>query len=107
MAADIGRNMEVVAYTDTSVAKHIALSPGAGNIRHNEVYQLWVQDKVANKDITIHIIGSDDNPADLLKKHLNPDTMNIHLRFLDYNCVNGHHGIALFSLRPNTTIFVV
>ena len=50
---DLGVNMGVKVRTDSSAAKGIANRKGFGNVRHIEVNQLWVQDRVARGDLII------------------------------------------------------
>ena len=83
-----------MACTDASVAARIAQNKGAGNMRHVEVNPLWLQTKVADGDIEVQKIGTDDNPADLLTKHLNRDIMDKHVIFLGYTRAEGRHEIA-------------
>ena len=47
MLMDFGFNVGVRVKTDASAAKGIANRKGLGKVRHNEVNQLWVQDRVA------------------------------------------------------------
>ena len=47
MLKDIGIEVKVHAKTDASAAKGIAMRRGMGKVRHIEVNQLWVQEKVA------------------------------------------------------------
>ena len=75
MINDLGINMQVVVHTDATVAKRIALRRGAGKIRHIEVNQLWLQDEAAGGEVTIQKVGTEENPADLLTKHLNREVM--------------------------------
>ena len=47
LLGDLGVEVEVQANTDSSAAKSIASRRGAGRVRHVEVRELWVQDRVA------------------------------------------------------------
>ena len=53
MINDLGAEVAIRLNTDASAARGIACRRGLGKVRHIEVNQLWVQDKVANGDIEI------------------------------------------------------
>ena len=53
LISDLGVYRKLTCKTDASVAKSIASRRGAGKIRHIEVNQLWLQQRVANGDILI------------------------------------------------------
>ena len=63
-------------YTDSSAAIGMVARKGMGRVRHVEVSDLWVQDAVKNKVLTVNKVNGEDNPADLVTKHL--DQGNIH-----------------------------
>ncbi len=71
MLTELGVESKVVVQTDASAAKGIALRRGMGNIRHIEVNQLWVQDKVAKGEVRIKKIATTENIADHRTKYLN------------------------------------
>ena len=54
--------------TDASAAIGIACRIGIGKIRHIEVSQLWLQHKVAKKDIVVTKVSGEDNLADAQTK---------------------------------------
>ena len=53
--------------SDASAAIGIANRIGIGKVRHIEVNQLWLQDKVSKKEITIKV-PTEENLADALTK---------------------------------------
>ena len=53
LLADWGIQRRIRIRTDASVAKSIASRRGVGKIRHIEVNQLWLQEKVNKGDIEI------------------------------------------------------
>ncbi len=54
MMEDMGiLQRKITLKTDTSAAKGIARGRGLGKIRHIEVTQLWLQDKVSSKEIEV------------------------------------------------------
>ena len=59
--------------TDASVAKGIASRNGIGKVRHIEVCQLWLQDKVRLGEIVIVKVDGKDNAADAVAKPLSAE----------------------------------
>ena len=54
--------------TDASVAKSLASRRGLGGVRHIEVNQLWLQEKVNEGKIEIEKVKGEINRADVLTK---------------------------------------
>ena len=50
MAQDFGTEVKVDIFVDASAAIGIAQRRGVGKVRHVEVNQLWLQDRVARGD---------------------------------------------------------
>ena len=94
MLRDVGISVGITINTDSSTAKSIALRKGVGKVRHIETNQLWLQDKVKSKDICIKTIGTLDNPADLMTKHLSREDIDKHLRNLGFSREDGRHHLA-------------
>jgi hypothetical protein len=65
--------------TDASAARGMALRKGLGPVRHIEVGQLWIQDKVNSGDIGIEKIGGKTNLADTLTKHSDSGSLETHI----------------------------
>ena len=61
--SDIDLNYEIRLLTDGSAAKGTASRRGAGKIRHGEVNQLWLQEKITNGEITVNKVNSNENIA--------------------------------------------
>ena len=53
-------------YTDASAAKAIASRKGLGEVRHREVNQFWIQDRVGSGDVELHKIQGTITIADAL-----------------------------------------
>ena len=66
--SDLGVNGKVKVMTDSSAAKGISARKGVGRVRHIEVNQLWVQDKVRSGDIEVVKVDGDKNLGDALTK---------------------------------------
>ena len=68
MLYDMGVEADIEINTDASAAKGIASRKGVGRVRHIEVHQLWVQEKVSSGEIVINKVRGEDNIADILTK---------------------------------------
>ena len=75
---DTGRTMsgKIKIRTDASAAIGIANRIGVGKVRHIEVNQLRLQDKVQAGIIKFTKVGADENLADALTKGLESNKLN-------------------------------
>ena len=62
--------MDCNIHIDSSAALGVAQRRGNGKLRHVRVGILWIQEKVEEEEIKFHKVKGDENPADLLTKHL-------------------------------------
>jgi hypothetical protein len=67
---DLGIVVDIEVNMDASAAKAIASRKGCGKIRHIDVATLWVQEKVANKEVKLVKVAGHENLADILTKHV-------------------------------------
>ena len=79
---DLGASAELRIHTDSSAAQGICKRVGLGTQRHIAVNSLWVQERLRKKQFTLFKVKGEDNPADLMTKHLPRETMIRHLSFL-------------------------
>ena len=95
MAEDIGvRYAGPIQITvDASAAIGIASRRGLGKIRHLEVSQLWLQQKVANGDLKLVKVNGVDNLADALTKHLGAGELQKHMLGVGLEERGGRHEI--------------
>ena len=91
MLDDLGINMKINVNTDASAAKGIIARRGAGKVRHIEVSQLWVQDKVASGELVLQKVGTCDNIADALTKHVSSDILYKHMTLTSQEVEVGRH----------------
>ena len=84
IARDMGIVLNVFVYTGSSAAKGIASRRGLGEMRHIEVNQLWLQDKVAEGIVKIIKIPGTGNQADILTKHVNAHILGNHLGLMGF-----------------------
>ena len=78
-------------HTDASAAKGIATRKGLGKVRHIEVNQLWLQDKVSKGDIEVVKVQGDKNIADILTKHVEGDKVKRHCNDIGMEIRQGIH----------------
>ena len=98
IAKDMGIDVNIFVYTDSSAAKGIASRRGLGKMRHIEVNQLWLQDKVAEGIIKVIKIPGTGNQADILTKHVNAQTLGNHVGIMGLQISEDRH-----QLMPSTT----
>ena len=80
MLKDLGVECRLGVHTDASAAKAIASRKGLGKVRHIEVNQLWIQDRVGSGDVELHKIAGAVNPADALTKHVEGEILARHMQ---------------------------
>ena len=79
IASDLGMSFKVIVKTDASAAKGIASRKGLGKVRHIDVSQLWLQDRVSKGDIAIEKVSTHINLADALTKHVDSGKLDSHM----------------------------
>jgi hypothetical protein len=79
MASDLGVSIGVNVKTDASAAKGIASRRGLRKVRHIDVSQLWLQDKVSKGEIAIEKVSTHANLADAMTKHVDSGKLNSHM----------------------------
>ena len=67
---DLGHDLPVRVWTDSSAAIGISSRQGLGKLRHIATHTLWVQQAVRSGAIELRKVRGDINPADLFTKHL-------------------------------------
>ena len=78
---DLGSEVPVEIYTDSSSAKAFASRRGLGKLRHIQTRYLWLQERVAHKHFTVFKVPGEQNPADAMTKALNLNLILKHTRF--------------------------
>ncbi len=68
MLGDLGIKVEVQVNTGSTATKNILSRSGAGRVRHIEVQEQWVQDRVAKGELVIVEVKGESNVADMLTK---------------------------------------
>ena len=68
---DMGWDLPIEMYSDATAAIGIARRKGLGKIRHLDVSDLWIQDKIRTKTISLQKVLGTENMADVLTKYVN------------------------------------
>ena len=66
---DLGQQIPVRVWTDSSAAIGVCSRQGLGKLRHLDTHTLWVQQALRAKRVQLCKIDGEVNPADLLTKH--------------------------------------
>jgi hypothetical protein len=67
---DVGHELPVRVWTDSTATIGICGRQGLGKLRHIDTHYLWVQQRVRDKTFELYKVRGEDNPADLFTKHL-------------------------------------
>ena len=95
MLADLGvTGKRLRIKTDASLAKSLAARRGLGGIRHIEVNQLWLQEKVNNGTIEVEKVKGETNRADVLTKFKDGESLKQQLGWTNQVLTFGRHIIA-------------
>ena len=87
----MGIMVKLEVLTDSSAAKSIASRRGVGKVRHIEVREMWVQERVARGDLEIRKIRGEDNIADVLTKRVPRSVLDKHLWSAGFVRRRGRH----------------
>ena len=82
LAMDLGIPLKLEVLADSSAAIGMCHQAGVGKVRHLAAGELWVQDKVREKDFALVKCLGTHNPADLLTKHVPADLIDRHVAAL-------------------------
>ena len=70
MSEDLGVQLSVHIYTDSSAAKGLSNRLGLSRIRHLAARLLWIQHYLKKKLLTMHKVLGTENPSDMCTKHM-------------------------------------
>ena len=91
---DLGMEFRVRTSTDSSAALGISKRRGLGKVRHIELNQLWIQDKVVTGEIEVRKVRGEDNRADALTKHVDQGQIGRHMEWTGQTIEGGRHQLA-------------
>ncbi len=66
---DVGVELPLRVWTDSSAAIGICSRQGLGKLRHLDTHTLWIQQAVRSKRVDLRKVAGEENPADILTKH--------------------------------------
>ncbi len=69
LLGDLGQDLPLRVWTDSSAALGICSRQGLGKLRHLDTHTLWVQQAVRSGQVDLRKIDGEVNPADLFTKH--------------------------------------
>ena len=81
---------------DSSSAKQLSERRGVGQTRHIQAKFLWLQDKVAEKELSLEKVKGPENDSDLVTKVQVKKTIQEHLARMGFTLASrkGHKGAA-------------
>ena len=94
LLGDLGVEVKVQVNADSSAAESIASRRGARRVRHTEVRELWVQDRVAKGELSVVKVKGEENVADGLTKHVDRQKMEQHLAACSMVRRSGRHELC-------------
>ena len=94
LLADLNFPCHIKVLTDATTGKSIASRRGLGRVRHVDVANLWIQEKVRNGDIAVLKIKNSYNSSDIGTKHLDQQPMKMCLEQLGFEVMEGRHELA-------------
>ena len=62
--------MEGKVYIDSNAAIGVVSRRGNGKLRHVKVGDLWIQERVEERDLDVRNVEGENNPADLMTKNV-------------------------------------
>ncbi len=96
IAEDIGAKFAgpIQINADASAAIGIGSRLGVGKVRHIEVNQLWIQEKVREGRIQLVKVDGIENLADALTKCVESDMLDKHIRGNGGEVIEGRHEVT-------------
>lgn len=97
---DWGDKPQLEIFSDSSAARGTANRRGLGKLRHVQTRYLWLQERVAENDLKISVIGTKNNLGDLCTKPVSRETCEKHMKTM---CQEFHVGKAVGAKRLEST----
>ena len=92
---DLGYELPVRVWTDSTATMGICGRQGLGKLRHVDTQCLWIQQRVRDHTIELVKVRGEQNPADLFTKHLvGQDRIHSLLRLFGCSYTNGRAASA-------------
>ena len=84
-----------VVCRDSSAAIAVSHRKGCGKLRYIRIGQLWIQERINTKDLSLRKVLGEENPADLRTKHLMEQKKERHCEKLAKSYQEGRSSIGL------------
>ena len=94
IAKDLGMDWQLQIQTDAAAAIGVCRRRGLGRIRHLATADLWIQDRLRQKDFTLVKIAGTENASDILTKHVDRQTLDKHLPAMGLRFEDGRSSLA-------------
>ena len=94
LAKDMGKKVEIQLHIDALAAKGMIERKGLSKVRHLDVNVLWLQEQCARKLLPVAKVPGEDNPADLMTKHLVAPKIHKNIAALNMGYAEGRAGKA-------------
>ena len=94
MLQDFNVSVSLRVHTDAEAAKGIASRVGLGKTRHISVHYLWVQERIRSGDMELHKVRGEANPADLMTKYMNSQTIIHHMKTFSFTHCEGRSSLT-------------
>ena len=94
LAADMGWTLKLSVHSDATAALGIAKRRGLGKLRHLHCTDLWLQERVRNKDLEMHNVLGSENPADIFTKYVDATIMEKDLNKMNMFFMEGRAKMA-------------
>ena len=91
---DAGWSLPLHVYSDATAAIGIARRKGLGKVRHLDVTDLWIQDRIRSKAITLSKVLGTENMEDVLTKYVERKIMDSALARMGLRTVSGRPACA-------------
>jgi len=95
MCKDFGIAKELIVETDATAGRGMALRLGAGKVRHLHTQYLWVQAVYHDRIARLNKVPGEENPADLMTKHLSGDKIDYFMDRCGFVILEGRSELSL------------
>lgn len=89
LAKDLGKKVEIRMHLDALAAKGMIKRKGLSKVRPLDVNVLWLQEQCARKILPVHKVPGEENPADLMTKHLGAAHVRKHMKIMQMELTEG------------------
>ena len=95
LAADLGQDLKVVMFADSSAAIAIAKRRGSGKLRHINIGLLWIQDKTEKEEIIVKKVKGISNLSDMMTKGVSREKLEKYMIMCKQKTLDGRAKEAL------------